>query len=104
MNRFRLTVEPLSHTAEPLHFEVENHDDIVAIAGKLPSRFGLDEDDTRALIIGFKLFGEIVLKHRKESPFSEIRSAMQEFGKALKQSGDGEQSHDTPVTPLNGER
>ena len=91
MNRYRLTVQSLSTTAEPLAFEVGNHDDIVAIAGRLPSRFGLDEDETKALVIGFKLFGEVVLKHRKDPPFSEIRSAMQEFGKALKQSGKDEQ-------------
>jgi hypothetical protein len=84
MNRYRITVESVSSEAEALQFEVEN---IVAIARKTPSRFGLNEDDTKALVIGFKLFGEIVLKHRKELPFSEVRSSMQEFVKALKQSG-----------------
>jgi Domain of Unknown Function with PDB structure (DUF3861) len=62
-----VTVESTSSSAEPLQFEVENHDDIAAIARKTPNRFGLNEDDTKALVIG-KLFAEIVLKLRKEPP------------------------------------
>jgi hypothetical protein len=68
MNRYRITVESMSSSAEPLRFEVENHDDIAAIARKIPSRFGLSEDDTRALVIGFRLFGEIVLNTGKSRP------------------------------------
>jgi hypothetical protein len=79
MNRYRMTAESVSSEAEALQFEVENHDDIVAIARQTPSRFGLNEDDTKALVIGFKLFGEIVLKHWKELPFSEVRSSIQEL-------------------------
>jgi hypothetical protein len=92
MNHYRITVEHLSSDNAPLQFEVDNHDDIVAIALRTPVRFNLSEDETRALVVGFKLFGEVVLKNRKELPFSEIRPAMQEFAKALKQSGRGEES------------
>lgn len=86
MYRYRVTVERLDAQAEgePLQFEAENHDDIVAIAQRVDSRFGLDADATRAMIIGFKLLGEVVLKHRKEPPFSELRPALQEFAQSLK--------------------
>jgi len=87
MHRYRVTVEAIGPTDNPgpLHFEVENHDDILAIAGRVHSRFGLAEDATRSLVIGFKLFSEIVLKKRAESPFAEVRPALREFAQALKQ-------------------
>jgi hypothetical protein len=87
MHRYRITVEALDSTDGPtsLQFEVENHDNILAIANRVPTRFGLAEDATRALIIGFKLFAEIVLKKRAESPFAEVRPALREFAQALKQ-------------------
>ena len=86
MYRYRITVEPVSPNAEgeAVQFEVDNHDDIAAIARRVPSRFGLDEDATKALIIGYKVLGEIVLKHRKEPPFVDLRPAMEEFGKSLR--------------------
>jgi hypothetical protein len=88
MHRFRVTVESLAEDGGgTMEFEVENHDDIVAIAGRAPSRFGLDEDASRALVIGYKLLGEVVLKKRAEEPFASLRPAMGEFGKALKKSG-----------------
>jgi hypothetical protein len=100
MNRYRVTVESISSNAEPLRFEVDNHDDIAAIARKMPSRFGLSEDDTKALVIGLKLFSEIVLKHRNEPPFSEVRPAMREFTRALKQSG-VDRTPETAKVPYN---
>lgn len=86
MHRFRITVEPLGTdiSSEALQFEVNNHDDILAIARRVPVRLGLDEDETRALIIGSKLLGEVVLKHRAEEPFSQLRPALREFMQKLK--------------------
>jgi len=87
MHRYRITVEALDPADSPksLEFEVENHDDILAIAGRVPTRFELTEDATRSLVIGFKLFSEIVLKKRAESPFAEVRPALREFAQSLKQ-------------------
>ena len=87
MHRFRVTVEPLDAAdahPEPLQFEVENHDDVVAIAHRMEGRFDLDQANSRAFAIGLKLFGEVVLKNRTREPFSQIRPAMAEFMKAVK--------------------
>lgn len=84
MYRFRVTVEPLDTEGAPLVFEAVNHDDIVAIARRMPGRFGLGEAEAHGLAIGMKLFGETVLRHRAEAPFSEIRPAMREFMMAVK--------------------
>ena len=82
MHRFRITVEPVSEedsSQEALHFEVPNHDDILAIVSRRPSRFGLAEDETKAMMVGLKLLSEIVLKHRTREPFSGLRPALREF-------------------------
>ena len=84
MHRFRITVEPLSSAADPLTFEVENHDDIISIAHRMNGRFDLDEESSKAFGIGLKLFGEIILKNRNRPPFDQIRPAMGEFMKAVK--------------------
>jgi hypothetical protein len=53
-------------------------------AGDLPARAVADQQCCGSVVGNTKLFGEIVLKNRKELPFSEVRPAMQEFAKALK--------------------
>ncbi len=86
MHRFRITVEPIATetSSAALQFEVNNHDDILAIAQRVPTRLGLDEDETRALIVGAKLLGEVILKHRAEEPFSQLRPALREFMQQMK--------------------
>jgi len=86
MYRYRITLEALDSDASPeqLAFEVENHDNITAIASRLPSRFGLDEDSTKAVVVGFKFLSEIVLKHRDQPPFRELRPSLRDFEQSLK--------------------
>ena len=86
MYRFRITVEPVPPNAEAgsVQFEVENHDDIIAIARRMNGRFDLDEESSKAFAIGLKLFGEVVLKNRDREPFSLIRPSFGEFMKAVK--------------------
>lgn len=101
MHRFRVTVEALDTNGEhpePLHFEVENHDDIIAIARRMNGRFDLDADTSQSFAIGLKLFGEVVLKNRTREPFSQIRPAMAEFMKAVKRPANVEPSGTPPLS------
>ncbi|SEG72268.1 protein of unknown function [Bryocella elongata] len=91
MPLFRITVEPLPaassalpEDASALVFDVDNHDDIIAIARRMNGRFDLDEPTSQAFAIGLKLFGEVILKNRQREPFSLIRPAMADFMKAVK--------------------
>ncbi len=86
MYRYRITLEALDPGTEPqtLAFAVENHDNIAAIAARLPSRFGLDEDTTKAMVVGFKLLSEIVLRHRDQTPFRSLRPTLRDFEQSLK--------------------
>ena len=67
-----------------LEFEVENHDDIFAIARRMSGKLDLDENATNAFALGLKLFGETILKNRDNPLFAQIKPSMGEFMRALK--------------------
>ncbi|GAA3750223.1 DUF3861 domain-containing protein [Terriglobus aquaticus] len=83
MALFRITVEridgPLDSGHDLLSFEAKNHDDILAIASRARHLPGMEPDETAALAIGMKLFGEVMLKYRKQSPFAELMPHFREF-------------------------
>ncbi|AQT61142.1 DUF3861 domain-containing protein [Cellvibrio sp. PSBB023] len=89
-HRYRITVEPLSaaddisvQKLQPLQFEVENHDDILAIAARINQRGDLGTDAT-AFAIGLKLFSEAMLHHRDNPLFANFRPHFKDFMKRLK--------------------
>ena len=87
---FRVTVARTdeAESAEPVEFTVENHDDILKILEMSQTvnreRLHLDEDGHRAFIVGLKLFGEVLIKHRKTEPFAGMLPAFSEFMKQYK--------------------
>jgi len=95
---YRITVEHLADAkgapvdAEPLVFAARNHDDLFSIVARARGGGRLDADDSAAMILGLKLLGEIVLEHRDELPYSELRPALGAFIKALKQGNAGQAS------------
>jgi hypothetical protein len=88
MYRYRITLESLSPEtdARELQFEVENHDDIFAVARRMSGKWGLDENATNAFALGLKLFGETILKNRDNPLFAQIKPSMGEFMRSLKGS------------------
>ena len=87
MYRYRITLESLSPATEAkeLQFEVDNHDDIFAVAHRMSGKLGLEEDATNAFAVGLKLFGETLLKNRDNPLFGQIKVAMGEFMRSLKE-------------------
>lgn len=69
---------------EPMQFEVANHDDIFAIVPWMRDRTGFDETNAQAFTVGLKLFGEVMLKNKKDPLFSEFYPQFIEFMKKLK--------------------
>lgn len=100
-HRYRITVEHLSTPREdsplhaPLRFESGNHDEILGIVDRMRERGRFDDDTAAALAVGLKLFGEVVLQHRKESPFAEIREPLHAFIGAIKGPGKPTPDHGT---------
>jgi hypothetical protein len=87
MYRYRITLESLSPATEAkeLHFEVDNHDDIFAIARRMSGKLGLEEEATNAFALGLKLFGETILKNRDNPLFGQIKPSFGELMRSLKE-------------------
>lgn len=91
-HRFRITVEALTdRKGEPvdqpeLVFEVENHDDILAIVERIQGREDLNfgEQNSAAFAVGLKLFSEVMMEHRKHPLFEPLRDSFKQFMIGLK--------------------
>ncbi len=89
-HRYRVTLEHLADaqgapsTQEPLQFEVGNHDDIIAIVGKLRGRADFDDQSAAAFGVGLKLFGEVMLENKNHPLFVAFRPHFSQFMKELK--------------------
>lgn len=87
---YRITVEHLTDADgapsedRPLQFEVGNHDDILAIVGRLRTRGDLGEGDATALGVGLKLFSEVMIENREHPLFSSLQPHFSQFMKELK--------------------
>ncbi|WP_293775495.1 DUF3861 domain-containing protein [uncultured Oxalicibacterium sp.] len=88
---YRVTLEylggkhagPEAHA--PLQFDAGNHDDLFMIIERAQAVDITDKDEAAALALGLKLFGEVMLKHRKDPLFSPLQPAFVEFISAFKQ-------------------
>ena len=89
-NLYKFTIEHLEDSkgnnieANPLVFETKNHDDIFKIVEKMKGKMQLDDQDTKALVIGLKLFSEVMLKNKDSKPFKELLPHFKDFMKELK--------------------
>jgi len=90
-HNYRITLEYLGgkhavpETYAPLQFEVGNHDDLFSILQRVQSSGLADKDEAAALALGMKLFGEVMLKHRKDPLFAPLQPGFAEFISAFKQ-------------------
>src|SRR5438067_1175661 len=90
-HQYRITVEYLGgkHAGPELHqpvvFEAGNHDDIIKIIENVQAADLYDVNTSAALVLGMKLFSEVMLEHRKDPLFEPMRSAYREYISAFKQ-------------------
>ena len=95
-HRYRITVEYLADNhgapveAEPLVFETENHDDVLALVARRAK-----DDAERSFLLGLKLFGEALLEGRENPLFRDIGPQFGTFVKAFKAAKKAEAQ--TPV-------
>ncbi len=66
-------------TGTAITFEVENHDDILAVMERVRTGTAFAPDDASALALGMKLFSATMLKHRRDPIFADIQPAMRAF-------------------------
>src|SRR6476620_9849355 len=88
--RYRGTVEPIEGPRgeqiehDPLTFEAVNHDEILGLVDRRRQSGEFDENTAACMMVGLKLFSEVML-HNKENPlFSPLMPHFREFTKRLK--------------------
>lgn len=93
MYRYRVTLERVLEEGKKLpsglpddraEFEADNHDDLFRIIELLRSRKIWDEQEATALAVGLKLFGEVMIHHRKDPLFEPLMLPYREFVGRLK--------------------
>jgi hypothetical protein len=89
-HKFRITVEHLADhhgnpgVRPPLTFKAGNHDNILDIVERIQARGQFSADEAAAFAVGLKLFGEVMLDHRKDPLFADLQPHFADFMKKLK--------------------
>ena len=80
---YRVTLCPQDGHS-PLEFDVTNHDDILQLVERIRASAILPEDEAAACLVGLKLFGEVMLRHRTDPLFADLFPHFGLFMKRLK--------------------
>ena len=84
-HQYRITIEPIAPAAPPpLQFQVDAHDEILALVERSRQRGDFDADTAAAFIVGLKLIGEVMLKNRSHPLFEEFGPQFGQFMQRLK--------------------
>lgn len=81
--KYKITVESLD-SEKSVTFETENHDDLFKIFGNVENSSKFKKDEGLSLVLGLKLFSEVMLKRKDFSPFEVLRPVFGDFMKAFK--------------------
>ncbi len=90
MHRYRMELRHTTDTDgnevqdERLDLEFTNHDDLFEIMERIKSRELFDDDTSAELVVGMKMLGEVMLRHRDSPLFVEFRDAFNSFMKKVK--------------------
>lgn len=103
-HQYRVTLDYLGGkhagpaTHAPISFDAGNHDDLFVIIERVRAAGLTDADDAAALALGLKLFGEVMLAHRKDPLFTPLQTAFRDFMGAFKQRvQSGNEGHPEPL-------
>lgn len=89
-NRYDLRLRELAlrdggEASKWIEFEFENHDDIMALLDKAQQEGWFDKpSDSVELVLGIKLFAEVMLRQRKHPLFVDFFPAFVDFMRLLK--------------------
>ncbi|SLM65160.1 MULTISPECIES: DUF3861 domain-containing protein [Dickeya] len=87
---YRITLEKLADNRDDtpqnqtLTFDATNHDDILEIIERVRARAILPDAEVAAFCTGLKLFGEVMMAHRKDPLFAELAPHFRDFMLRLK--------------------
>src|SRR3546814_11708330 len=108
-HNYRVTLEYLggkhadSNAHAPLQFSAGNHDDLFYIIERVRAAQLTDADTAAALALGMKLFGEVLLTHRKDPLFAELQPAFRHFiGSFKERIKSGNEGQPQPLDRIAG--
>lgn len=84
-HRYRITIEHIANPKDadelhlPLMFEASNHDELLGIVDRVRAHSGFTADEAAQLAVSLKLLGELMLKHRHDPLFDELRDPYRVF-------------------------
>lgn len=90
--RYRITVENITEQnvspaeREQMQFEVTDREDLFAIVEKIKKGTDLELETATALGVGIRLFGGVMLKHKKTPLFAELMPHFRAFMIGMKKS------------------
>lgn len=93
---YRVQVQALDREVPPLQFDCQNHDDIFAILALSKGKLPMSEQEHQAFIVGLKLFGEVMMQHRKEELFKGFLPHFKQFMGQLKRTAKGQEAEVEP--------
>lgn len=74
-----------SQADKSITFEFENHDNIMQLLDKAKEQSWFEKpSDQIEMVLGIKLFSEVMLRHRKAPLFNDFFPAFQDFMQQLK--------------------
>ena len=82
--KYKITVESLD-SDKTITFETENHDNMFRIFEAGGANPAFENDERLSLVLGLKLFSEIMLKRKDFAPFEVLRPVFGNFMKAFKE-------------------
>jgi hypothetical protein len=67
-----------------LQFEVDHHDDILRLVDRMRARGDFPKESAEALVVGLKLFSEVMLQNRHHPLFVSFAPHFKDFMSELK--------------------
>lgn len=83
-NQYRITVEQLEPTKQTLTFEFEDREDLFALVDKMKQGSELDNASSTRLAVALRLFGPLLIAHRKHPLFVDFMPSFKVFMNNLK--------------------
>lgn len=81
--QYQVTLNSIADNQQ-IDLEISSHDDILDKLSLIDGKLSIPAEDEKAFLIGLKMAGEIILKHRDHELFSTLKAPMKEIMSAFK--------------------
>ncbi|WP_448140327.1 DUF3861 family protein [Sphingopyxis fribergensis] len=89
---YRVEVTPSTQSvgeSENLLFDTVQRDNLFALLERIREREIVPKEEAAEFFIGLKLFGEVMLRHRRRAPFDDLFPDFRDFMMRLRDDAEG---------------